>query len=44
LRQILENPGDPLWLSTPMPVEISCGRNWAEASWSKDYYPEQVAA
>ena len=33
LRQILENPGDPLFLSTPMPVEIHAGRNWAEASW-----------
>ena len=33
LREILENPGDPLFLSTPMPVEISAGRNWAEASW-----------
>jgi hypothetical protein len=33
LRQILENPGDPLFLSTPMPVEIAAGRNWAEASW-----------
>jgi DNA polymerase-1 len=33
LREILENPGEPLNLSTPMPVEISAGRNWAEASW-----------
>ncbi len=33
LREILENPGPPLNLSTPMPVEISAGRNWAEASW-----------
>jgi DNA polymerase I len=33
LRQILENAGDPLFLSTPMPVEIAAGRNWAEASW-----------
>jgi DNA polymerase-1 len=33
LRKILENNGAPLFLSTPMPVEISAGRNWAEASW-----------
>ena len=33
LREILENPGEPLNLSTPMPVEIHWGRNWAEASW-----------
>ena len=33
LREILENNGAPLNLSTPMPVEISAGRNWAEASW-----------
>ena len=33
LRAILENPGEPLNLSTPMPVEIHWGRNWAEASW-----------
>ena len=33
LRQILENNGAPLHLSTPMPVEIAGGRNWAEASW-----------
>ncbi len=33
LREILENPGEPLNLSTPMPVEIAWGRNWAEASW-----------
>ena len=33
LREILENAGPPLNLSTPMPVEISAGRNWAEASW-----------
>jgi len=33
LRDILENNGPPLMLSTPMPIEISAGRNWAEASW-----------
>src|SRR4051812_3992763 len=33
LREILENPGPPLNLSTPMPIEMSWGRNWAEASW-----------
>ena len=33
LRDILENNGPPLFLSTPMPIEISAGRNWAEASW-----------
>jgi DNA polymerase-1 len=40
LRAILENPGDPLNLSTPMPVEISCGRNWAEASWPVQHLAE----
>src|SRR3954470_22529442 len=33
IRQLLENNGPPLNLKTPMPVEISCGSNWAEASW-----------
>jgi DNA polymerase I-like protein with 3'-5' exonuclease and polymerase domains len=33
LRKILENNGAPLFLSTPMPVEVAAGRNWAEASW-----------
>jgi DNA polymerase I len=33
LREILENNGPPLHLSTPMPVEISAGRNWGEVSW-----------
>jgi DNA polymerase-1 len=42
LRQILEDPGDPLFLSTPMPVEISAGRNWAEASWP-DAHLERAA-
>jgi DNA polymerase I-like protein with 3'-5' exonuclease and polymerase domains len=33
LREILENPGPPLNLSTPMPIEMSWGRNWGETSW-----------
>ena len=37
LRQILENNGAPLHLSTPMPVEIAGGRNWAEASWPETH-------
>jgi DNA polymerase-1 len=40
LREILENNGAPLNLSTPMPVEISAGRNWAQASWPMDYLRE----
>ena len=42
LREILENPGDPLYLSTPMPIEISSGRNWAEASWP-DFHLAEAA-
>jgi DNA polymerase-1 len=40
LRALLEDPGDPLFLSTPMPVEIQCGRDWAEASWPDMYLQE----
>ena len=43
LRALLEDPGDPLFLSTPMPVEIHCGRNWAEASWPQDYMQAEAA-
>ena len=44
LREILENNGPPLNLSTPMPVEISAGRNWAEASWPDLHGLEKKAA
>jgi len=40
LRAILEDPGDPLWLSTPMPIEIHCGRNWGEVSYPDMYMRE----
>jgi DNA polymerase-1 len=35
-------PARPLFLSTPMPVEISAGRNWAEASWP-DFQMQEAA-
>jgi len=40
LREILENRGEPLNLSTPMPIEINWGRNWAEASWPELHLKE----